>query len=181
MTIWIEVFLIGPTPRRFHLLTHLLAKIGFQIPHRRFQILMPHPMLDRAQVNSSPEVSCRKCRAELVQPEVIRTELRAFCNRLAVVQEARKSCVTRSHIWAIELCLSRLSPGSIQRAQSGWQFQRRRRRVVSQRQGSQRDFNYALQFTSARAARCLDCYSVDDRRDIAAKVSGICIGRQITI
>src|ERR1700752_773195 len=44
-------------------------------------------MLDRAEVNSGPQVPRHKSGSQHLQTEVVRIELRAFCDRLAVVQK----------------------------------------------------------------------------------------------
>ena len=63
---------------------------------------------------------------------------------------------------------------------SGRQFQQKLTLAVSQRQCSQRHFDYILQFIAACATRSLDRHSEDNRRDVAGKISWVHGGRQIT-
>lgn len=65
----------------------MLTARWLQIPHRRFHIAVPKPMLHGPEIDTRPEASGRKSRAELVQPEVILIELRPFRARFEAVEE----------------------------------------------------------------------------------------------
>src|SRR5216683_1460430 len=94
-----------------------------------------------------------------------------FCNcRLNAIVQAR---IVRG------LSANRKLKGSVVKV--GVATSSKRERAVSLRQASQCHLDYALQFITARAARSLDRHSVDDRRDVASKVSRVHIGRQVTI
>jgi hypothetical protein len=54
-----------------HLLTSLLTVRRLQMPHRRFHIAVPKPLLNRPQVNPRPQGSRRERRSELVEPEIV--------------------------------------------------------------------------------------------------------------
>jgi len=88
-----------------------------------------------------------------------------------------QSCASRSHIRSIGLCLLGWARSRFRQASVGVAADKSGPLAVSHRQRSQRHLDYALYFTSACAARCLNCHSVEDRRDVASKISRVDIGR----
>jgi hypothetical protein len=65
----------------------MLAARRLQIPHRTLHIGVAEPLLNRAQIDASPERPPCKSRSELVQPEVLFVELRALSNRFQTVEK----------------------------------------------------------------------------------------------
>jgi hypothetical protein len=57
------------------------------LAHRRFHVGVTEPLLHGAQIDASPKAPGCERGAELVQPEVLRVELRALGNGLEIVEK----------------------------------------------------------------------------------------------
>src|ERR1017187_10632930 len=81
----------------------MLAARRFEIPHRALHVGVAEPLLNRAQIDTSPQAPRSERGAELMEPEAIRVELRPFRYRFQAVEkiELRSASRSRKHETAV--------------------------------------------------------------------------------
>lgn len=79
----------------FHIVQPIMNILGrTQIPHRRFQAFMPHPVLNRPHVEAGPEHARGVSRTELPQVKAPRIELCAPSNFLTSIEHVQLAVAT---------------------------------------------------------------------------------------
>src|ERR1039457_6834248 len=78
-----------------HLVPHMLTARRLQVPHGAFHVGVAEPLLNRAQIDASPQASRSERGAELVKPEAIRVEFRTFRNGLEAVEKVELASASR--------------------------------------------------------------------------------------
>jgi hypothetical protein len=70
-----------------HFIPHMLAPRWLQIPHRRFHVGVTKPLLNCAQIDTSPKGPRSERRPELVEPKVVFIQLRALGHSFQTVEK----------------------------------------------------------------------------------------------